>query len=65
MDNLATPQIAAAPAHTHTVYRCFGGFGSGVCSVWWDTAFEGGVNVPLVPLVPLLGEGIRTVLVGG
>ena len=39
-------------------------FGWG-CSVWWDTAFEGGVSVPLVPVVLLVGEGIRTVLVGG
>jgi len=27
-----------------------------VCSVWWDTAFEGGVSVPLVPVVPLVGK---------
>ena len=65
MDNLATPLIAQPPAHTHTVYRWVGWFGSGVCSVWWDTAFEGGVSVLLVPVVLLVGEGIRTVLVGG
>ena len=36
-----------------------------VCSVLWNAAFEGGVSVPLVPVVLLVGEGIRTVLVGG
>jgi hypothetical protein len=25
-----------------------------VCSVLWDTAFEGGVGVLLVPLVPVV-----------
>ena len=27
-----------------------------VCSVWWDTAFEGGVGVLLVPVVLLVGR---------
>ncbi len=62
MDN---PWIAAAPAHTHTVYRCLGGFGSGVCSVLWDRAFEGGEDGSSL-LVVLLVEGVfRTVLVSG
>jgi hypothetical protein len=59
------------PPHPHTYILFIGGLGGLVqwfgwgCSVWWDTAFEGGVSVPLVPDVPLVGEGIRTVLVGG
>ena len=56
MDNLATPLIAQPPAHTHTVYRWVGWFGSMVCSVLWNAAFEGGVTVPLVPVVPLVGK---------
>ena len=38
--------MCPAPSPPPPVYRCFGGFGSGVCSVWWDTAFEGeGIGV--------------------
>ena len=57
--------IAAAPLHIYSVYRSVGGFGSGVCSVLWNIAFEGCVDGSSL-LVVLLVEGVfRTVLVGG
>ena len=60
-----TPVECRHPYHTHLVYRCFGGFGSGVCSVLWNTAFEGGEDGSSL-LIVLLVEGVfRTVLVGG
>ena len=57
--------IAAVPLHIYTVYRSVGGFGSGVCSVLWDRAFEGGEDGSSL-LIVLLVEGVfRTVLVSG
>ncbi len=43
MENLWTRGECRYPYTIYSVYRCFGGFGSGVCSVLWDPAFEGGV----------------------
>ena len=54
--------IAGAGVHTHTVYRCSGEFGS---LVWGVLLLRCVFCVPLVPDVPLVGEGFRTVLVGG
>ncbi len=63
--SVENPVECRHPYHTHSVYRSVGGFGSGVCSVLWNTAFEGGEDGSSL-LIVLLVEGVfRTVLVGG